>query len=138
MTNVLDVRADIDAEIEGQTVATRFVDVVRRLPDEVALRQRADDGSWTELTWQQYADAACRLAGGLRALGVGKGDRVGLLLRNIVEFHIADVATLLVGATPFSIYSSSARDQVQHLLSHAEAKVVIVEDAGFLEPVAEV
>jgi long-chain acyl-CoA synthetase len=133
-----DARAEIDAEIEGQTVPTRFAQTVREHPDDVALRQRDDAGGWTELTWQQYADAACRVAAGLRGLGVGKGDRVGLMLRNIVEFHVADVAVLLCGATPFSIYNSSAPEQVRYLANHAEAKVLIVEDAGFLERVAKV
>jgi long-chain acyl-CoA synthetase len=139
MTNVADVRAEIDGEIEGQTVASRFAETVRELGGEVALRQRDENGDgWVELTWSQYADAACRLATGLRSLGVGRGDRVGLMLRNVVEFHVADVAVLLCGATPFSIYNSSAPDQVRYLVSHAEAKVVIVEDTGFLERVAKV
>jgi long-chain acyl-CoA synthetase len=138
MTSVTDVRAEIDAEVAGQTVASRFAEVVAAHPDQVALRSKADDGSWHELTWREYADQACRVAAGLRRLGVGKGDRVALMLRNITEFHIADVAALLCGATPFSIYNSSAPDQVQYLISHAEAKVAIVEHPDFLERVAKV
>ena len=44
----------------------------------------------------------------LRDLGVGRGDRVVLMMRNRPEFHVADVAVLLLGATPISIYNSSA------------------------------
>jgi long-chain acyl-CoA synthetase len=138
MTSVTEVRAEIDAEVAGQTVASRFAEVVAAHPDQVALRSKADDGSWHELTWREYADQACRVAAGLRRLGVGKGDRVALMLRNITEFHVADVAALLCGATPFSIYNSSAPDQVQYLISHAEAKVAIVEHPDFLERVAKV
>jgi long-chain acyl-CoA synthetase len=139
MTAVTDVRAEIDAEVAGQTVATRFADVVAAHGDAVALRGKDDTtGEWHELTWAQYADAACRVAAGLRTLGVGKGDRVALMTRNVTEFHIADVAVLLCGATPFSIYNSSAPDQVEYLISHAEAKVAIVENPGFLERVAKV
>jgi long-chain acyl-CoA synthetase len=139
MTAVTDVRAEIDAEVAGQTVATRFADVVAAHGDAVALRGKDDTtGEWHELTWAQYADAACRVAAGLRTLGVGKGDRVALMIRNVTEFHIADVAVLLCGATPFSIYNSSAPDQVEYLISHAEAKVAIVENPGFLERVAKV
>ena len=136
--SVTDVRAEIDAEVAGQTVASRFAQTVAEHPDEVALRGKDDDGSWHELTWGEYADAACRIAAGLRDLGVGRGDRVALMIRNVTEFHVADVAVLLCGATPFSIYNSSAPDQVQYVLGHAEAKVVICEDAGFLERVAKV
>jgi long-chain acyl-CoA synthetase len=139
MTSVADVRAEIDAEVAGQTVATRFADVVAAHGDAVALRGKDDaSGEWHELTWSQYAEQACRVAAGLRQLGVGRGDRVALMIRNVTEFHVADVAVLLCGATPFSIYNSSAPDQVEYLISHAEAKVAIVENPGFLERVAKV
>ena len=136
--SVTEVNAEIDAEVAGQTVASRFAQTVAEHGGEVALRGKDDDGSWHELTWAEYADRACRVAAGLRDLGVGRGDRVALMIRNVTEFHIADVAVLLCGATPFSIYNSSAPDQVQYVLGHAEAKVVVCEDAGFLERVAKV
>ena len=136
--SVTDVKAEIDAEVAGQTVASRFAETVADHGDAVALRGKDDDGTWHELTWSEYADLACRVAAGLRDLGVARGDRVALMIRNVTEFHIADVAVLLCGATPFSIYNSSAPDQVQYVLGHAEAKVVICEDAGFLERVAKV
>ena len=139
MTSVSEVRAEIDAEVAGQTVASRFAEAVSDHGDRVALRGKDEGtGEWHELTWRQYADQACRVAAGLRRLGVGRGDRVALMIRNVTEFHVADVAALLVGATPFSIYNSSAPDQVQYLISHAEAKVAIVEHPDFLERVAKV
>jgi len=139
MATVTEVRAEIDAEVAGQTVATRFADVVAARGPEVALRSKDDaTGEWHELTWSEYAERACRVAAGLRKLGIGRGDRVALMIRNVTEFHIADVAALLCGATPFSIYNSSAPDQVEYLISHAEAKVAIVEHPDFLERVAKV
>src|ERR1700693_4604126 len=55
--------------VSGQPVATRFRDIVRDRPDQVALRWRHDDG-WGEWTWAQYADRVCRVAGALAASGV--------------------------------------------------------------------
>ena len=63
-------------------------------------------------------------------LGVGRGDRVVLMMRNRPEFHVADLAVMLLGATPISIYNSSAADQVQYLVGHCEASVAILEDEG--------
>jgi long-chain acyl-CoA synthetase len=124
-------RAEIDQAVQGTTVTSAFAETVAAHGDNVALRWRELDGTWGEWTWRQYADRACRVAAGLQALGVGPGDRVALMLRNVADFHVADVAALLVGATPFSIYNSSAPDQVKYLVSHAAAKVAIVEDDGF-------
>ncbi|MDP9441659.1 MAG: AMP-dependent synthetase/ligase [Actinomycetota bacterium] len=133
MASAAEQKAEIDRVVEGQTVPRRFADTVAAFGDRVALRGKAPEGEWREWTWQEYADHACRVAAGLARLGVGRGDRVALMVRNRPEFHIADVATLLLGATPFSIYNSSSPDQVQYLVSHAEAKVAIVENAEFLE-----
>jgi long-chain acyl-CoA synthetase len=119
-------------QTRGQTVPSRFLQTVRARPDAVALRAKDGDG-WREMTFAQYADAACRVAAGLQELGVGRGDRVVLMMRNRPEFYVADMGALLVGATPISIYNSSAPEQVQYLAGHCEAKVAILEDVGFLE-----
>jgi long-chain acyl-CoA synthetase len=126
-------KQDIDRLVAGQTVAERFAATVAAHPDVVALRWQKPDESWGELTFRQYADQATRLATGLRSLGVGRGDRVVLMMRNRPEFHVADMAAMFCGATAISVYNSSSPEQVQYLVSHCEAKVAIVEDAGFLE-----
>jgi long-chain acyl-CoA synthetase len=128
---------ELAGAVEGQTVPARFAATVQARPDAVALRRKEGDG-WFELTWTQYADRACRLAAGLAGLGVDRGDRVVLMMRNRPTFHVADMAVLLLGATPISIYNSSAPEQVQYLASHCDAKVAIVEDVGYLERILKV
>ena len=129
--------AELDEVTRGQTVATRFRDCVRARPDAVALRWQ-DGDDWSEMTFGDWAEQACRLASGLTALGVEPGDRVVLMLRNRPEFGVADIAAVLCGATPISIYNSSSPEQVQYLAGHCKAKVAIVEDVGFLERVLKV
>lgn len=123
--------AQIDAAVAGATVTTAFRDTVRANPDRVALRSYDGDTA-TELTYAQYAEQACRLAASLAAHGVGRGDRVVLMMSNRPEFHIADVAALLCGATPISIYSSSSPEQIAYLVSHSMARFAIVEHEGYL------
>ncbi len=138
MATAVEQKQDIDRMVEGQTVTGRFADTVANHGDRVALRSRGPEGEWTEWTWREYSGRACRVAAGLARLGVGPGDRVALMIRNVVDFHVADMAALLLGATPFSIYNSSSAEQVQYLLSHAEAKVAIVENSTFLSRFLEV
>jgi long-subunit acyl-CoA synthetase (AMP-forming) len=128
---------DIAQAVAGQTVATNFRDTVRARGDQVALRWKAGD-SWGEWTWAEYADRACRVASALAALGVQRGDRVVLMMRNRPEFHIADIAALLIGATPISIYNSSPPEQIQYLVQHCGAVTAVVEDTGFLERILKV
>lgn len=128
---------DFDALAAGRTIATAFAETVAAHSGATALRWKEGEG-WGELTYAQYADQACRVAASLRAVGVERGDRVVLMMRNRPEFHVADVAVLLVGATPISIYNSSAPDQIEYLVGHCRASVAIVEDITFLERVLKV
>jgi long-chain acyl-CoA synthetase len=124
---------EIHRLVAGQTVASGFLGVVNRLPDQIAVRQRSADGGWAEWTYAQFAAEVAAWAGGLRQLGVEPGDRVVLMLRNTAEFHFVDVAAVFCGATPISIYNSSSPEQVAYLAGHSQAKVAVVEDAGLLE-----
>ncbi len=124
---------ELAAAVDGHTVANQFVQTAARRADVTALRWRTTDGGWEELTWREYADRAARVAAGLQRMGVERGERVVLMLRNRPEFHVIDMGVLLAGATPISIYNSSSPDQIQYLASHADAVVAVVEDVDFLE-----
>ncbi|MEU4418790.1 AMP-binding protein, partial [Nocardia salmonicida] len=54
------------------------------------------------------------------------------MMRNIAEFHVADLAVVFAGATPVSIYNSSSPEQIAYLASHAGATLAIVENPTFL------
>jgi long-chain acyl-CoA synthetase len=133
-----EIAAALDARVADWTVPSRFVVTARAHADVVALRWRgsgsvADAGEpWQEMTFGTYLDQVARVAAGYRALGVQPGDRIVLMIRNRPEFHVLDMAAYMVGATPVSIYNSSATDQVAYLAGHCHAVVAVVEDAGFL------
>jgi long-chain acyl-CoA synthetase len=102
-------------------------------PEIVAVRT-ADDS--VSLTWSELLRRVDALAGGLAGLGVRRGDTVALMLGNRPEFHIADLAAVTIGATPFSIYTTYPAAEIQYLMTDAAARVMIVEQA-FLPVVLE-
>src|SRR3954470_22373678 len=112
-----------------RTVLDGLLNHLERHPDAVALRTLEGD-AWT---WRDYADRAARFAGGLKALGVRRGDRVVIMLRNRLEFHVADLGALLIGATPISIYNSSSPDQISYLVSHCNGVVAVTEGRDFAD-----
>jgi long-subunit acyl-CoA synthetase (AMP-forming) len=81
------------------------------------------------LSWRDYGALARRAAAGLAELGLGRQQTVGLLLLNRPEFHLADTGALLLGATPFSMYNTSAPEQLGHQISDAGCRIVITETA---------
>ncbi len=116
------------------TLCAAFQDFVATTPDAVVLRTPGDAVTFT---WRQWDQRVRTIAAGLAALGVGRGDTVGLMLTNRPEFHLADAAALHLGATPFSIYNTSAPEQIEYLFSNAGNKVVFC-DERFLPRVREV
>ncbi len=132
LTPVAITNSELSARVAGRTVPLDFLATVRARPEAVALRAKVGDTSRT-LTYTEYADGAARLAAALADLGVGRGTRVVMLMRNRPEFHLADIGCLLVGATPISIYNSSSAEQIQFLAGHSGAEVAIVEAGEFLD-----
>ncbi|MGB0111802.1 MAG: long-chain fatty acid--CoA ligase [Ilumatobacteraceae bacterium] len=124
---------ELDDRIAGQNIATRFLSNLDRNREVEVLRWKDANGEWASWTMQEFADVTARLVTGLAALGVGRGDTVVLMMRNRPEFHALDLAALFLGATPVSIYNSSAPEQIDYLVNDCKGKVAIVEDAGFLE-----
>jgi len=107
-----------------ESMCEAFQQTAAAEPDAVALR--TGDGS-VEITWGEYAERVNRIASGLATIGVGSGDTVGLMLANRPEFHLCDTAAFHLGATPYSIYNTSAPDQIAHVVGNAGSRVVIAE-----------
>lgn len=131
-------KAQLDEAVEGQTIVSRFLDTVAAHPGQVALREKQPDGSYRTWTYADHAAKVAAAAAHLRAQGVGPGDRVVLMMRNIPDFHFVDLAVAALGATSISIYNSSSPEQVAYLVGHCGAEVAIVEDDGFEQRFAKV
>jgi long-subunit acyl-CoA synthetase (AMP-forming) len=115
----------------AKTLCETFQRTVAAAPAAVALRSSDDS---VRLTWRQYADRVRTIAAGLAALGVRRGDTVGLMLTNRPEFHLVDTAALHLGAAPFSIYNTLAPEQISYLFGNAGNTVVVCEQQ-FLEQI---
>src|SRR3954463_4430668 len=98
--------------VGAATIAEAFRITAEDHPDRVAVRTKDDEVS---LTWGELRERVDALARGLHELGVRRGDTVALMLANRPEFHIADLAVMTLGATPYSIYATSSPEQVAYV-----------------------
>jgi long-chain acyl-CoA synthetase len=119
--------------VDAATIAEAFRLTAAQRPQQVAVRTKGDEVSWT---WGELRERVDALAGSLTALGLKKGDTIALMLGNRPEFHLADLAAMMVGATPFSIYMTYAPNQIEYVVSDAGAGIIITEQQ-FLANVLE-
>src|SRR4051812_39793726 len=110
--------------LQARSIAEAFRITAEDFPDRVAVRTKDDEVS---LTWSELRDRVDALAGGLAALGVRRGDTVALMLSNRPEFHVADLAVMTLGATPFSIYSTFSPEQIAYVVGDAGARIALIE-----------
>ena len=94
--------------LDAATMCAAFQCTAAERSTQVALRTIGDGVS---ITFTEYAERVRRLAAGLHALGVRRGDPVGLLLTNCPEFHLVDTAALrcLCGSSFITRNSASLR-----------------------------
>jgi long-subunit acyl-CoA synthetase (AMP-forming) len=117
--------------LDALTVPAAFQITARLYRERPALRIHGGD---TQLSWAEYRERVEGLARGLAALGIQRGDTVGIQLRNRIEFHLVDMAALHLGAVPFSIYNTSAAEQIRQRLESSGARVMVTEQV-FVESV---
>jgi len=115
----------------ASTMCEAFQLTASENPDLVALRT---PGGEIELTFSDYADRVRSIAAGLAELGVKRGDTVGMMLLNRPEFNLCDIAAMHLGATPFSIYNTSAPEQIAYMFGNAGNRVVVTE-SQFLDAI---
>ncbi|MGC4250256.1 MAG: AMP-binding protein [Sphingobium sp.] len=85
-----------------------------------------EDGSFTALTYAELAAQVRSFAAGLRARGIGRGDRVGLLTENGVEATVSLLALAYIGAIVVPLFSGFGTDAIVSRLEPSEASALIV------------
>ncbi|MFD6549392.1 AMP-dependent synthetase/ligase [Streptomyces sp. NPDC058398] len=100
-----------------------------RLPG-LSWQSAAPDGDWTTLTWAEIHERTRSLAAGYRALGVGRGDHVLMMMANRPEHWLSDLALVRLGAVPVSVYGTAAPEQITHIARNCRARLAVVEGAA--------
>ena len=110
--------------LDAETLCEAFEITSAALADQVAIRTRGDE---LTLTWSQWRERARDLAGGLHKLGLRRGQTLAIMLSNRPEFHVVDLASVTLGATPFSIYQTFAPSHIEFVISDSGARIAVVQ-----------
>jgi long-subunit acyl-CoA synthetase (AMP-forming) len=121
------------AAAAAATLAEAFRITAAERAEDVAIRTKGD--AFT-ITWGELRERVDALAGGLAGLGLRRGDTIALMLSNRPEFHLCDLAAMMIGATPFSIYNTYTPEQIAYIVGDAGATMLIC-DRQYLPRVLE-
>jgi long-chain acyl-CoA synthetase len=84
----------------------------------------------TVLTYDQFGDAARRVAAGLEARGVMPGDRVGVVLPNVLSFPIVYYGALIAGAAVVPMNPLLKAREIHYYLRDSGARLVVAAQAS--------
>jgi fatty-acyl-CoA synthase len=108
----------------GRTLGALLDEIATARPDAEAIVFRGERLSYAQ--WRQRSSA---LARALLALGVGRGDRVALLLPNRPEWLVAAFAAARVGAATVAISTWSTPREITWTVEHARPRVLVTMEA---------
>ncbi len=99
--------------------------------DKVAYHWEGEPGERRTITYRDLYEETCRFANALKALGVGKGDRVAIYLGMVPELPVAMLACTRIGAAHSVVFGGFSAEALKDRINDAEAKVLITADGGY-------
>jgi long-chain acyl-CoA synthetase len=117
-----------DTEIDKDlTIPKLFLKAAEKYGDrKVAMREK-EFGIWVPITWKQYYENVKRIALGMVALGLERGDKVAMIGDNRPEALWAEMAAMCVGGVGIWLFQDSLIDEVQYIIDHSDAKMMVGE-----------
>jgi len=111
---------------EPATLVDVFLRVARvhKRPDTLNYKR---DGRWISISSDEMLARAKRIAAGLHAIGLRRGDRIALLSESRVEWTLTDAGCIFGGIIDVPIYPTLAPPQVRYILNDSGASALFVE-----------
>ncbi len=117
---------------KNETIPGLFRDTVEKFGERAALRCK-EFGVWRDVSWNEYFDAARKIALALTAMGFEKGDRVAIIGDNCLEWVMIDLGVMSAGGISVGIYSTNSYDQCEYVANHSGAKFYFAENEEQLD-----
>ena len=105
--------------------------VKQGLGNKVAIIWEGEPGEVRKITYKELFEEVCRVANGLKELGIRKGDLVALYMPMVPEAAMAMLACARIGAPHSVVFGGFSSEALRDRLNDGEAKAVITADGGF-------
>lgn len=114
------------------TIFEAFSQSALKHSNKIALMYRRE-GKYVGISYKELIDSVEAVAEGGKRLGIGKGDRIGILSYNRPEWVIADLAVLKIGGIVVPVYHTLPPSHVKHIINDSNAKLIFVENVLLLD-----
>jgi long-chain acyl-CoA synthetase len=118
---------DVITPQQAGTLYGLFVERAHRSPDKVAYRHFERD-AWRDLTWSEMLAEVARWQTALAGLGLQRGDRVAIMLRNCPYWVMFDQAAMSLGLVVVPLYTVDRPDNIAYIVNNADIKVLLFEN----------
>ncbi len=95
------------------------------IDNRLAIKSEIEDGTTRTVTYKQLRDEVNKMAAGLRDLGLGKGDAIGVFMPMVPEIVIAMLAIIKIGGIFLPLFSGFGASAIVSRLKDADAKALI-------------
>lgn len=113
---------------------TRFFDILdkikREWPGKKDVLNAKENGQWRHYSVDEYYQMSNWFSIGLMELGFKKGDKIATVSENRPEWNFIDMGMSQLGVIHTPIYPTISDDDYKHILTHSEAKIIIVSNAS--------
>lgn len=99
-----------------------------------------EKGSWVNFSAQDYYKYSHLFACGLINKGFKKGEKIITMSQSLPHWNIADMGISLAGLVHVPIYTTLGGEELEYILRHSDAKIIIVSDQNLykkLKPIAD-
>ena len=121
-----------DFSLTPKTLPTLLAEAVARAPDAPLVEFLGRRFSYREMQAEAQAFAA-----GLRARGIGRGDRVGLFLPNMPIYVAAYYGAMMAGATVVNFSPLYTVEELSQQVADSGTRFLVTADVAALYPTAE-
>ena len=104
---------------------------------KIAMREKAL-GIWQPYTWADYLERVKSCALGLAALQMQRGEKLAVIGDNRPPLYWMLLAAEALGGIPVPLYQDAIDREIQYVLDHSEARIVVAQDQEQVDKVLHV
>jgi fatty-acyl-CoA synthase len=100
----------------------------RKFANKMAVKGEAVKGGFNELSFKEYNEKSCRLANAWTDMGLKKGDRVSVLLYNVMEYMDIYLAAAKAGLVVVPINFRWVGREIEYVVNDSDSKAFICSE----------